>query len=67
MPKLLTKTVDEISNPSEIMIHIKTSTQTNGSRMFRIHESVALIFPVSPKLKVTHVKAFLLKGNAGNP
>ena len=23
--------------------------------------------PVSPKLEVTHVKAFLLKGNAGKP
>ena len=73
MRKLLTETDSEISNPSEIMIHIKDfysslykqrSLQTEAECLEYLS---SINIPSLSQVESTHVMAFLLKGNARKP
>ena len=71
--KLLTETDDEISNPCEIMIHIKdfySSFYQEGS--FRTEAECLeylrrINIPGLSQVESESCDAFLLKGNAGKP
>ena len=71
--KLLTETEEEISNPSEIMIHIKdffTSLYKQRSSQTKAEclEYLSRInIPSLTQVESESVKAFLLKGSAGKP
>ena len=71
--KLLTETDEEVSNPSDIMIHIKDfysslykhrSSQTEAECLEYLSR---INIPSLTKVENDHVKAFLLKVSAGKP